>query len=210
MGASGRRYRWTYHGEQEAIASLVTLAPRDEPASTRLALNHYCWPFLLPQGRLGLWCNEHRYVRLLAFELDALAAFPLHDVAGWFNKSLERVYSATAPLAEMELPWDLPPGIQSVSVPEELRGVEELLIISSYAGTGKNEPACAVFALRPGNGTLEVLPQKWFTAGEYDIGRQWLTRVARDPATGRLVGEGIRVGKFELNDAGTDVARWLE
>lgn len=210
MGASGRRYRWSYHGEQEAVASLVTLAPRDEPSSTRLALNYYCWPFLLPQGRLGLWCNEHRHIRLLAFELDALAAFPLHDIAGWFNKSPERVYSATAPLAELELPWDLPAGNQKLAVPEELRGVDELLIISSYQAAGKDEAACALFALRPGAGTVEVLPQRWFTAGKYDIGRQWVTRVARDPSTGRIVGEGIRVGKFELNDAGTDVARWLE
>jgi len=210
VGASGRRYRWTYHGEQEAVASLVTLSPRDEPSSTRLALNYYCWPFLLPQGRLGLWCNEHRYIRLLAFDLDGLAAFPLHDIAGWFNKSQERVYAATAPLAEMELPWDLPAGVQAVAVPEEFRGVEELLIVSSYAGANKEEPACALLVLRPAAGTVEVLPQKWFTTGKYDLGYQWITRVARDPATGRIVGEGIRMGKFELNEDGTDVARWLE
>jgi hypothetical protein len=210
VGASGRRYRWSYHGEQEAIASLVTLVPRDEPASTRLALNSYCWPFLLSPGRLGLWCNEPRYIRLLAFELDALAAFPLHDIAGWFNKSQERVYSATPPLAEMELPWDLPAGSQPIAVPQEFRGVEELLIISSYKAAAKEEAANALFALRPAAGTVEVLPQKWFTAAKYDIGRQWLARVARDPATGRLVGEGVRIGKFELDDAGTDVARWLE
>ncbi len=210
MGASGRRYRWTYHGEQEAIASLVTLAPRDEPASTGLALNHYCWPFLLPEGRLGLWCNEPRYVRLLAFELDGLAAFPLHDIAGWFNQSPERVYSATAPLAEMELAWDLSPGLQSIAVPEGLRGVEELLMVGSYANRSKEEPAIALMVLRPAAGTLEVLPQKWFTAGKYDLGYQWITRVARDAATGRLVGEGIRIGRFELDAEGTDVERWLE
>jgi hypothetical protein len=210
VGASGRHYRWNYRGEQEAVASLVTLAPRDEPASTRLALNYYCWPFLLPQGRLGLWCNEHRYIRLLAFDLDGLAAFPLHDIAGWFNKSQERVYAATAPLAEMELPWNLPPGSRTIEVPEELCGVEELLIISSYQAAGKEDAACALFALRPAAGTVEVLPQRWFTTGKYDVGRQWLTRVARDPATGRIVGEGIRVGKFELDDTGTDVERWLE
>ena len=210
MGASGRRYRWSYHGDQEAIASVVTLAPRDEPLSTCLALNHYCWPFPLPQGRLGLWCNEPRYVRLLAFELDTLAAFPLHDIAGWFNQSQERVYAATPPLAEMELPWDLPPGLRSVTVPEEFRGVEELLIVSSYAGKSKEEPAVALLVVRPAAGTLEVLPQKWFTAGKYDLGYQWITRVARDAATGRLVGEGIRIGQFELDAEGTDVARWLE
>lgn len=134
----------------------------------------------------------------------------MHDIAGWFNKSQERVYSATAPLAEMELPWSLPAGLQSVAVPEELRGVEELLIVSSHPGANKEEPACALLVLRPPAGTVEVLPQKWFTTGKYDVGYQWITRVARDPASGRIVGEGIRLGKFELNDAGTDVERWLE
>jgi hypothetical protein len=110
----------------------------------------------------------------------------------------------------MELPWDLPAGSHKIEVPEELRGVDELLIISSYPAAAKEDAACALFALRHAAGTVEVLPQRWFTAGKYDVGRQWLTRVARDPSTGRIVGEGVRVGKFELNDAGTDVARWLE
>ena len=39
-----------------------------------------------------------------------LKPFPLGEVAGWFKQSNERVYAATAPLAEFEVSCALPPG----------------------------------------------------------------------------------------------------
>ena len=55
-----------------------------------------------------------------------------------------------------------------------------------------------------------MLPQTWFTAGKYDIGYQWITRVTRDPATGRILGGGIRIGNFELAEDGMGLERWIE
>ena len=73
----------------------------------------------------------------------------------------------------------------------------------------KGDPACAIFALYPRAGLLEVLPQQWFTAKTHD-------RVSVDHASGaghvthRLSGHGIRIGRFELTDDGCQVERWLE
>jgi hypothetical protein len=57
---------------------------------------------------------------------------------------------------------------------------------------------------------VTVLPQNWFTANKFDIGYQWITRVSRDPATGRIIGGGIRIGSFELTENGMGLERWLE
>jgi len=198
------------HENEEGISPVVTLVERQQPQVTLLALNYYCWAFPLDQGRLGIWCNEPRYVRVMAFDLDALAAFPLADIAGWFNRSQDRVYARTTPVAELELPWTLTPGTHRIEIPAEFSGIDELLVISSFAAANKHDPGLAILSLRPGQSTVEVMPQSWYTAAEYRPGYQWVTRVARDPGSGRIVGEGVGIKPFELDESGTKVARWLE
>jgi len=210
VGKSGRKYKWVPHENEEGISPVVTLVERQQPEISLLALNHYCWAFPLQQGQLGIWCNEHRYVRVMAFDLDALTVFPLADIAGWFNRSQERVYARTAPVAELELAWALAPGTHKIEVPSAFASIDELLVISSYPAAGQQDAALAFFSLRPTASTVEVLPQRWYTAADYEIGRQWITRIARDPVSGRIVGEGIRIKPFELDESGTNIDRWLE
>jgi len=145
----------------------------------------------------------------MCFDPDQLTAFPLRDVAGWFKQSQDRVYSATAPLAEMEISSRLTAGTHAVEVPTEFRGLEELLLIGSYPAASKDDAACAVVVLHPRAGEVTVLPQSWFTANKFDIGYEWITRVTRDPVTGRIIGSGIRIGNFELTEDGTGLERWI-
>ena len=175
-----------------------------------LALNTYSSPFLVPEGRLGIWCPEPGYLRLMCFDPDQLKAFPLHDVAGWFKQSQDRVYSTTVPLAEMEISSRLTAGTHAVEVPPEFHGIEELLLIGPYPAASNDEAACAIVVLRPRAGEVTVLPQTWYTANKCDVGYQWITRVTRDPATGRIIGGGIRIPNFELTEDGMRVERWLE
>lgn len=208
-GSSGQRYGWRYHDAPE-IEYLVTLTRRQEPDASLLALNTYCRPFLMPVSRLGVWCPEPGYLRVLCFDPDLLQSFPLADLAGWFKRSQDRIYSATAPLAEVEVSSKLPAGIQSIEVPAEFRGLEELLMVGPYPARDAGDPACAVIALHPNAGQVTVLPQTWFTSAKYEPGRQWITRVIRDPASQRILGEGFRIGNFELTEDGTAVERWIE
>jgi hypothetical protein len=55
--------------------------------------------------------------------------------------------------------------------------------------------------LNPGSGTLRLYPQDWFNVGRVDLGYQWVTRAARDPKTGRIHGDGIRIDPFILDDS---------
>ena len=209
-GPAGQLFTWKYHGSEGQLAYLVTLNLRPEPDVPRLALNSYCRPFAVDPHRLGIWCPEGRHIRFVLFELAQFKTFSYDDIVGWFKPSNERIYCATAPIAEFEIPSVLPPGTQPIRVPAGFQDVKELLIATSYPAKTKDGPAAAVYVVYPHAGLVEVLPQRWFTARQYDVGMQWITRVTRDPSTHRIIGEGFRIGNFELTDDGCEIAAMIE
>jgi hypothetical protein len=206
---SGQKFEWRYHGDQGELPYLVTLGLAQEAHTPRLALNTYCRAFPLSRKLFGIWCPEPRTLRLLCFDPDQLKAFSFVDIVGWFKQSTERVYSATEPLAEFEISSALPEGVHKVEVPEPFRTLDELLLLTSSPAKTDEDPSCAIYVLYARAGLVEVLPQKWFTHSRYDIGYEWITRVVRDPASGRILGDGFRIGAFELSEDGKHVERWL-
>jgi len=207
---SGQRFTWTHHGEQGALAYAVSLHSQQEPEMARLALNTYCRPFLVSPSHLGVWCPEGRGIRLACFDLDQLKAFDLAEIAGWFKQSSERIYSATAPIGDFEVPLALTAGTHKVDVPESLCQVDELIVPTSYPAKSNDDPAFALYIFYLSAGLVEVLPQRWFTASQYEVGKQWITRAARDPETHRIIGECFGVGTFLLEEDGCRLERWLE
>ena len=205
---SKQRFLWTHHGTEGAVAHLVTLG-LEQDENLRLALNTYCRPFLVPPHFLGIWCPEGRNIRLACFDPDQLKAFDLAEVAGWFKQSSDRIYAATAPLADFEVPLSLGTGTHKIDVPAELRSVDELIVPTSYKAMSHAEPSFALFILYLQAGLVEVLPQKWFTAAQYRVGQQWITRAARHPESHRIVGECFGVGMFLLEEDGCRLADWL-
>jgi hypothetical protein len=205
-----QRFDWTYQGEEGPVGYVVTLGLEREPEVVRLALNTYCRPFFVPPSYLGIWCPEGRSIRLTCFDPDTLKGFDLAELAGWFKQSGERIYSHTAPVAEFEVRIELGPGTHKIEVPSEFATVEELIVPTSYKAMSSDDPAFALFVLYPHAGLVEVLPQKWFTAAQYRVGQQWITRAARDPESHRMVGECHGVGMFLLEEDGCRLDRWLE
>jgi hypothetical protein len=208
-GGGPRRYRWRYHGQEEGLNSLVTLHGEGEPDKPRLALNALCRPFPIDEGWMGVWCPEGRELRFACFELDRMQAFGFEEIVGWFSGSSERIYAATAPVAEFFVSTEAGAGVHPLTVPESFRAVDELLAPASYPSAEKDDPALAIFVVYPQAGLLEVLPQNWITRVNYDVATHWITRAARDPETHRIVGELSRVGVFELAENGRDFGRWL-
>ena len=212
--SSGRRFSWTHHGDQGSLAYLVSLHTDELPESPRLALNTFCRPFSIPEDpassdRLGIWCPEGRSLRVLCFDPAQLQAFDFAEIAGWFKQSAERIYAATPPLGELEIPLTLGAGTHKIDVPSEFRTVEELMMPASFPARSSDDPAFALYVLYPHAGLVEVLPQKWFTAAQYEVGRQWITRAGRDPESHRIFGECFGVGTFLLEDDGIRLDRWL-
>jgi len=214
QSAAGQRFVWTYHGEQGPLGYLVTLALEQEPDKPRLALNTYCRPFLASPQCLGIWCPEGRSIRLAAFAPDQLRAFDLAEIAGWFKQSSDRIYSASPPVADFEVPLSLKAGMHKVDVPPEFATVDELIVPSSYRMTNntiaQDDPAFALFVIYLQAGLVEVLPQKWFTAAQYEVGKQWITRAGRDRESHRIFGECFDVGTFLLEEDGCRLAEWVK
>src|SRR6202011_4700297 len=134
--------------------------------------------------------------RLAAFDPDQVEAFDLAEIAGWFKQSSDRIYAKTAPIAEFEVPLTLSPGMHNIELSPELAAVDELIVPTSYKAMSNDEPAFALFVFYLQAGLVEVLPQKWFTASQYQVGKQWIPRAARDPESHRLFGECFGVGTF--------------
>jgi hypothetical protein len=210
ISQAGQKFVWRHGGEQGPLAYVISLGLEQEPDRARLALNTYCRPFLVAPNYLGIWCPEGRSIRLACFDPDQLKAFDLIEVAGWFKQSSERIYAQTEPVAEFEVPLDLDSGTHKIEVPAELAGVEELIAPTSYKAMKQDDPAFALFVFYLHAGLVEVLPQKWFTAAQYEVGKQWITCAAREPESHRVVGECFGVGKFLLQEDGCRLERWLE
>jgi hypothetical protein len=209
-GQSGQKFVWQHHGTEGPVAHLVTLGLEQEPDKVRLALNTYCRPFSVTPHSLGIWCPEGRSIRLACFDPDQLKSFDVAELAGWFKQSSDRIYAATAPVADFETPLALGPGTHKIQVPAELAGVDELIVPTSYKAMSNDEPAFALFIFYLQAGLVEVLPQKWFTAAQYRVGQQWITRAARDPESQRIVGECFGAGTFLLEEDGCRLAEWIE
>jgi len=207
---SRQGFVWTHHGNEGPVAHLVTLGLEQDKQTIRLALNTYCRPFLISRDFLGIWCPEGRNLRLLCFDPDQLKAFDMAEVAGWFKQSSDRIYSATAPIADFDVPLSLTAGTHKIAVPTEFSSVDELIIPTSYKPVSQDDPAFALFVFYLQAGLVEVLPQKWFTSAQYRVGQQWITRAARDPESHRIFGECFGVGTFLLEQDGCRLAEWIQ
>ena len=85
--------------------------------------------------------------------------------------------------------------------------LDEVLLLVSPPATSDDDPALAIYVWEPRSGRVTVSPQPWFTGTTNDLGYEWVTRVARDPKSGRIVGEGMRIPAFELADDDRTILR---
>ena len=96
-------------------------------------------------------------------------------------------------------------GLNRFVFPPPLKTLPEVLMLgdnASIAGTGMKR---SIYCMRPNDGNIEVLPQDWFNLGNFDFGYQWITKVVRDPDSGRICGTGIRLKSFILDENGRQV-----
>ncbi len=205
-GASKHHYVWTFHGTNGRHSFLVTLSRQNEPQNFILALNAYTRAFAVSPHYLGLWFSKKDQIQLLCFDPDKMPVFHLEDLPANFRNSKEPYYSLANPVSSILVPGTLQEGLHHFRFPKEFETLDEILLAVPYP---EENAAYAIFEIRPAFGTVNVMPQKWFTKKNFDLGYEWITRVARDPATGKLYGDGTRIGIFELSSDGCDLERWV-
>jgi hypothetical protein len=105
--------------------------------------------------------------------------------------------------AEMSLSTRVVDEELKAEFPEPLQSVEELLILchSSGIATERGSVDLALLVAHPRRSEYRLYPQDWFNTAGLDYGYQWVTRVARNPQTGQIHGEGIRIEPFILDDS---------
>lgn len=188
------------------------LSPEGE---TVLFVDFNCYVQPLSGGCLIGWYEMGRRVIFTILDLDTLIPLREHlKIAAeirskksriWFHGGEARIYEVSTALGE---------GTHSIFPPAEFADLPELLVLADF-GPGEDvsnhwdKMYRAIFAFDFKSRQVTVLPQKWFNGGKYDFGYQWITRVQRDPITGQIVGEGIRLGNFLLDRSGTQVQEWL-
>jgi hypothetical protein len=204
------RLEWAAAGDQPPSNGKMMLRTKE---GERLALfSMYCYVLPLPGHRFLVWHHERLQSivrgserRVLSFHLiDADRLEPFEDVGRACQEMEEGKIPALVRAGELcwfTIPTHLEGGRRTFEYPEALRDVEEILVLAS-------SPA-KIFDLKPKESVLEVFPQDWFNDGPWDFGYQWITRVARDPKTGKIVGDGIRIGRFVLDATNRNVEEWL-
>jgi hypothetical protein len=149
-------------------------------------------------------------VRLAMIDTDRLE--PIQDLAavdamvGYRKKPF---YAERGVVATENLPIELEPGEHRLHLGDWYSDLPELLFLAHPSASPGAGVAINMFSVRPREGTISVLLQDWFNRGDYDIGYEWPTRVARDQETGRIYGEGFRLRPFLLSKDGRNVEKWL-
>lgn len=181
---------------------------KDEGASTQLVgsdgpvleVGFYVWIQAIDESMLLAWHQAGRWDDPGPVHLTLLEPRRLPRLIGKLpeasTEGTRGLHFEGPPAAAMEMAIR---NEDDIRFPAPLRQFSELLILCN-GSTVRGEGGLQLLVARPDRGSCRVYPQDWFNDGDFDLGYEWVTRVTRDPATGRVHGEGIRIHSFVLDD----------
>lgn len=155
-------------------------------------------------GHILLWGPRHEHNDLL---VETFALRDLRPISVTEKSHDKQIWvTSAAPTDRLSIPAALPagqaPGRYTARAASSIR---ELLLLAD--GPSRQNAAASIYAWNPEAGTLDVMPQTWFNEGNTDLGYEWITRVTRDPTSGHILGDGIRIAPFELDAQGGWIRR---
>ena len=204
----GNSYRFSETvSAKDKLSGMISL--QNAQGSTLLILDFYCYARILDDGTVLLW-REAENVTFDCFALSSL--HPIADTLAIAKTVREKKLGFSAlPISQhWQLSPRLLPGRQHVlDVPYDWSPFEETLVLANHSDSnGFDKMSRAILAFDWLKRQVEVFPQDWFNRGSYDFGYQWITRVARS-SDGTIVGDGIRLGSFELDESNRQIKKWL-
>jgi hypothetical protein len=172
----------------------------------------YCYVLTMARNRFLVWYQRKVQpgslgdLVLTVIDTDKLEAIDDTQSAMSEMKSQKiRIFQNGGNLSSFQISNSLSEGPHEIRIPDEFKELDELLILASSSAIIKR---LCIFHVKPKIDSVEVVPQDWFNEGSFDFGYQWPTRVARNPQTGRVFGEGFRLGVFLLDDTLRGVSKW--
>lgn len=211
---------WTWGFFDGPILSGLSYLKRPSEDAV-LLLDFYCYVLPLSNERILVWhesgrqrnANSPAQIVFRILHLNELA--PLEDLeaaATEMRAESGRILFHGGNPTAYEFGSSVSEGTHALAPPAQFLDLPELLVIGDYgpqSGNNYDKMVKAIFAFDFKGRQVSVIPQSWFNQGPYDFGYQWITRVQREVNTGQIVGEGIRLGNFLLDQSGAQVQEWL-
>ena len=194
---------------------------RSPDESVLVILDFQCYVQPLERRRFLVWTVESTKWKVPSKKtffvfriLDADQLQPISDPVAACEEMKQagiNVYTAGGEIARFTMTTDLEEGFLRIPFPDAIHTLPEILLLGHSTAIKKdpNQMGLCIYSAWPAAGTVEVFPQDWFNHADYDFGYQWVTRVARDPITRRIFGEGIRLGGFVLEETNRSIERWV-
>ncbi len=215
--------KWKEGGLEQPLAGKTLLStPTDEVLAI---FGFHCYVQSLEGSKFLVWYSHDRRPRttsvtigsieMIILDADKLQAIKdVRSVCEDMRQTKSSLFYLNGKVSTLNIPRHLEPGIHSVEVPDEFCRLKEILMLAestagSKSGNDYDQMNLALYILKPVEKTVAIVPQDWFNRGSYDFGYQWITRVARDPVTRKIFGEGIRLGNFVLDETGQKFETWL-
>lgn len=205
-------HRWD-RGKQRDGATGCAILKRGKSAVGVLAMYSYAMP--TSESTFLSWrqvrdrgeCPPVRLVSLDAAKLPPLAC-SIREAASRLAKDGEPIHHSAPEAMAVDVPTDRCDADLPVDLPAGMRSLDELLLLcrTEAARPAKGGGNLALAVISPPKGIVKLHPQRWFNEGDYDYDFEWPTRVYRDPETGAVCGDGIRIGAFRLNTQLTGLA----
>ena len=116
----------------------------------------------------------------------------------FFNASASETAMLTVAVSQCE---------QNFLFPEAMKSFPDFCIVTTIPGIYPQDTSrlssAAILSLSPSSDKLYLYPQDWFNqADDMDFGYQWITRAVKNPRTGLIHTQGIRLGEFVLDKTG--------
>lgn len=211
--------KWKEAGEKRPLGGKTLLITPN--GDTLMIFDYYCYVLVLRNSMFLFWYSWDKQrktmltsvnsIHFIIFDAENLQ--PLKKVTNLceeMDRNNQVLLYSGREVDSFEIPKHLEPfAVHSIEVPNELKTVEEVLILAESTAVKDSKVSLALYILKPKENTVTVIPQDWFNKGDFDFGYEWPTRVARDPITHKIFGEGIRIGNFVLDESGQVFEGWL-
>ena len=187
----------------------VQLVEKQDENMVYLGLAFYCYVMRIRENNLLVWYHlgpvgSPYMVRFRLFDTRSLSSVQKMPLYNNLVHEESSQISYNGPQISLDLPIGMARGLQQVNFPEEMRIIEEVHLVAPGSDRTPKHPVPgfpgeSVYILRPAKGQVEVVPLDWWNDGDFDFMYQWIARIARDPKTGKLVGDGVRISPFLMD-----------
>lgn len=214
-------FEWQEAGEGNALAGKTVLRG---PSGPVLIVGYYHYVTVIEGSLLLIWRQKYEKepptlpVNIIVIDPLRLAALG-DDLSALCNameqKGITLLYEGT-PIAKCDLDTTVTGKPLHFEFPSPINRIKELLILCHSSDRNpslsrREYSDLALLVARPVELTYELYPQDWFNnSGDWDYGYEWVTRVAREPLTGKIYGEGIRISPFVLDTTLRQVEKYLK